>query len=45
MIPPGWSYNPSSWTERLPLVGVALAGFGVALYLALYQWGAIGSVW
>ena len=45
MTPPGWSYNPSSWAERLPLVGVALAGLSVALYLALYQWGAIASVW
>jgi uncharacterized membrane protein len=45
MTPPGWSYNPSSWGERVPLIGVALAGFIIASYLALYQVGVIGRVW
>lgn len=45
MTPPGWSYNPSSWGERLPLVAVALAGLAIALYLALYQWRVLDSVW
>jgi uncharacterized membrane protein len=44
-IPPGWSYNPSSWSERLWLVGVAILGLGVSGYLALYQWGIITHVW
>jgi hypothetical protein len=44
-IPPGWHHNPSSWAQRLPLVGVAMVGFGIALYLALYQWRVIGNVW
>ena len=43
--PPGWSYNPSSWAERLPLIGLALVGLGIASYLALYQWGGIPRVW
>jgi uncharacterized membrane protein len=43
--PPGWSYNPSSWSERLPLIALALVGFGIATYLALYQWGVLPSVW
>lgn len=43
--PPGWSYNPSGWSQRLPIVALALIGFGVALYLALYQWRVFGSVW
>lgn len=43
--PPGWSVNPSSWSQRLPIVALALAGFGIASYLALYQWRAIGAVW
>lgn len=43
--PPGWDYNPSSWPQRLPIVGLALAGFGVALYLALYQWKVLSGVW
>jgi uncharacterized membrane protein len=43
--PPGWSYNPSAWSERLPIVGLALVGAGIATYLALYQWGILASVW
>ena len=44
-IPPGWDYNPSTWSQRIPLVAVAMIGFGIALYLALYQWRVISDVW
>src|SRR5690348_4748835 len=44
-LPPGWSHNPSSWARRVPLAGLALAGFGIALYLALYQWHIFPTVW
>jgi uncharacterized membrane protein len=44
-VPAGWGYNPSAWPERLPLIGLALVGFGIALYLALYQFGVFASVW
>lgn len=43
--PPGWGYNPSSWSQRLPIVALAFVGFAVALYLALYQWHVFASVW
>lgn len=43
--PPGWTYNPASWPQRIPIVIVALVGFGIAGYLALYQWGIISQVW
>ncbi len=43
--PPGWDYNPSTWKERLPIIVVALGGFGIALYLALYQWRILPDVW
>ncbi|MGH7230415.1 MAG: vitamin K epoxide reductase family protein [Nitrospiraceae bacterium] len=43
--PPDWSYNPSSWSERLWIVGVAVFGFGIASYLALYQWRVVPEVW
>lgn len=43
--PPGWDYNPSTWGERLPLVALALLGFAVAGYLALYQLRVIHGVW
>jgi hypothetical protein len=44
-VPPGWTYNPASWSERLPIIGVALLGFGIASYLALYQWNLFATVW
>ena len=44
-IPPGWSYNPSAWTQRLPIIATALIGLFVARYLAAYQLGHIPNVW
>ncbi len=44
-IPPGWEYNPASWSQRLPIVGLALVGFGIAGYLALYQLDMFATVW
>jgi uncharacterized membrane protein len=43
--PPGWSYNPSEWKERLIPVGGACVGFAIAMYLSLYQLGMLSSVW
>jgi uncharacterized membrane protein len=44
-IPPGWSKNPSSWSERMPIIVLALIGFAIASYLALYQVGVLATVW
>ena len=44
-IPEDWSYNPSAWSQRLWIVAIAVLGFLIALYLALYQWRMIGDVW
>lgn len=43
--PPGWDYNPSSWDQRLPIVVLALVGFGIATYLTLFQLDIIDDVW
>ena len=43
--PPGWQSNPSSWRERLPIVALAMVGFGIAGYLAAFQFGWIPTVW
>lgn len=43
--PPGWDYNPSTWAQRLPIVGLALVGFAIAAYLAAFQAGLVASVW
>jgi nucleoside-diphosphate-sugar epimerase len=44
-MPPGWSYNPSSWTQRLPIILLALVGLQVSRYLASYQLGQVQGVW
>lgn len=44
-FPPGWNYNPASWLQRLPIVGLAFVGFAIALYLALYQLDLLDTVW
>jgi len=43
--PPGWSYNPSSWSNRVPVVGLAFAGVLAARAMSSYQMGHIGSIW
>jgi uncharacterized membrane protein len=45
MRPPGWSYNPSSWPQRLPLIGAAAVGFAIATWLALFQLHVVPNVW
>jgi hypothetical protein len=37
-MPPGWSNNNASdWAERLAVLALGLTGFGIAMYLGLYQ--------
>jgi hypothetical protein len=44
-IPPGWSYSPSSWPQRLPIIALALFSFFIARHLTAYQLGHIDAVW
>jgi hypothetical protein len=44
-VPPGWGHNPSKWSHRLPVLLLALAGCGIATYLALYQVHVLPTVW
>jgi uncharacterized membrane protein len=44
-IPPGWNYNPASWAQRMPIVILAITGFGIATYLSLYQFKILSTVW
>jgi uncharacterized membrane protein len=44
-IPPAWSYNPSSWSQRWPLIVIAFIGFQIALYLGLFQLNIVSNVW
>lgn len=43
--PPDWTYNPSDWTQRIPIILLALAGLQVSRYLAAYQLGHVDGVW
>ena len=44
-IPPGWTYNPSSWPQRAPLIALGFVGWFIARYLAAYQLGYISGAW
>ncbi len=44
-IPPGWSYNPSTWLQRAPIILLAGVGFFASRYMAAYQLGHISDVW
>lgn len=43
--PPGWTTNPSSWPQRVPIIVLALVGTGIASYLGAFQLDMISSVW
>ncbi|MCA9116122.1 MAG: vitamin K epoxide reductase [Planctomycetaceae bacterium] len=44
-IPRPWDYNPSAWSQRIPICILAMVAFLIATYMALYQWRLIGSAW
>lgn len=44
-IPPGWTYNPSSWPQRIPVALFAFFCWMISRYLAAYQLGYIDTVW
>jgi uncharacterized membrane protein len=44
-IPKGWSYNPSTYSQRLPVIILTLVCWFLARYLAAYQLGFIDSMW
>ncbi len=45
VVPAGWSYNPSSWWQRYPVIFFGFLGWFLARYLAAYQLGYIDTVW
>lgn len=44
-VPPGWSYNPSSWAQRWSMLVLSFLGFVVSRYLTAFQLGYLPSVW
>jgi uncharacterized membrane protein len=43
--PPGWSYNPSDWFQRGPIIAMAFVGFFLSRYLSAYQLGHVPYPW
>lgn len=44
-LPLGWSFNPSAWGQRLPIIGLACICWFLARYLAAFQLGYETAVW
>ncbi|MFZ4673476.1 MAG: vitamin K epoxide reductase family protein [Chlamydiia bacterium] len=44
-IPPGWSYNPSSWVQRFPILVLGTIGWFAARLMCAYQLGFIDTIW
>lgn len=44
-VPPGWTYSPSTYLQRLPIIALGAVGFVLARILTAYQLGHIGGVW
>jgi hypothetical protein len=44
-VPPGWSYNPSSWHQRAPMIAFGFVGWLISRHLAAYQLGYIETIW
>ena len=44
-VPLGWSYNPSTWPQRAPVLALALLSFFLSRYMAAFQLGHISWVW
>ena len=45
MIPPGWTYCPSTAAQRLPIAALGLIGLLISRMLTAYQLGHIDHVW
>lgn len=44
-VPAGWSYNPSTWQQRAPIIAFGFFGFFVSRYMAAYQLGYVDHAW
>ena len=42
-VPMGWSYNPSSWSQRAPIIVLGLVGFFLSRQMAAFELGHIQS--
>jgi nucleoside-diphosphate-sugar epimerase/uncharacterized membrane protein len=43
-VPRGWSYNPSSWPQRAPIIALALVGFFLSRQMAAFELGHVTTL-
>jgi nucleoside-diphosphate-sugar epimerase len=43
--PAGWSYSPSTYVQRVPIVALAFLGFLISRYLTAFQLGHVPAAW
>ena len=44
-IPPGWTYCPSTYVQRLPIIALGAIGLILSRILAAYQLGHVDGIW
>jgi uncharacterized membrane protein len=44
-IPPGWSYNPSTWSQRGIIIALAVINVLLSRYLTAFQLGYAHTIW
>ena len=44
-VPPGWTYSPSTYVQRMPIIILGAVGFFLSRILTAYQLGHIDGVW
>lgn len=40
-----FDYNPSAWSQRVPICVLAMVAAGIAMHMAMYQWKIIPYAW
>lgn len=45
VVPKGWSYSPSDWFQRLPVIILAVLGLIISRYLTGYQLESLPGIW
>ncbi len=44
-VPPGWTYSPSTYVQRMPIIALGAIGFVLSRILTAYQLGHVDAVW
>ena len=44
-LPSGWTYSPSTYLQRVPIIAMGVVGLLISRHLAAYQLGHIDAAW